>query len=297
MFEGVMMRGVDKVSMAVRLPDGGIDTEIFKARSVRETNALLRLPFVRGIVSFIESIRLSYKCLYKSMAKAGIEDAPAESRFEKWLVRVFGEKLMSVVITIGMVLGVGLSIFLFLLVPTAISRGIDLLIPLGMWKAGVEGAIKIILFVAYIGVAYSLPEMRRITQYHGAEHKTIACYEKGLDLTIENTRSMSPYHPRCGTSFILIVLIISIILFLGVSVNNVFARIGLKLLMLPLVMGITFELIKLAGRYDNWFTRILSAPGMWLQRITAKEPEDGMLEVAITSMEGVITGNPKDDAW
>ena len=296
LIEGIMMRGIDKASMAVRTPNGEIDLEEW---DVKKQTIFNKIPLVRGVVNFIQSMAMGYKCLSKSAEKSGLdEDENYEpSKFEKWLDDTFGDKLMGVITVLGTGLGVLLSFLLFMIVPTFAVKGLNLLIPLGGFKALIEGLIKIVIFIIYLSLVGRLKDIQRVYEYHGAEHKTIFCYEQGLPLTVENIKIQSRFHPRCGTSFIIIVLVLSILIFSVVTWSSVLVRTLLKLALLPIVVGIAYELIKIAGRYDNWFTKIISFPGIKLQKLTTREPDEKQIEVAIAAMEAVIPENKEDDQW
>lgn len=296
LIEGIMMRGLDIASMAVRKPDGEIDVETW---TVKKPSIFNKIPIVRGVVNFIQSMFMGYKCLSKSAEKAGIdnEEGYEPSKFEKWLDDKFGDKLMGIVTIIGTVLGVVLSFLLFMYLPSLAVKGLDMLIPIGGFKALLEGLIKIVIFIVYLSLVAKMKEIKRVYEYHGAEHKTIFCYENGLPLTVENVRKQSRFHPRCGTSFIIIVLILSILIFSVVTWSSVLIRTIIKLALLPIVVGIAYELIKIAGRYDNWLTKIISFPGIKLQHLTTREPDDSQIEVAIAAMDVVIPVNKEDDKW
>lgn len=298
LLEGVMMRGPEKAAMAVRIPDGTIDLEIWdlpKAKWYKKT------PFIRGPVNFIDSMVSGYKCLMKSADKAmqGIEEEEP-SKFEKWLTEKLGDKLMGIVMVIASVLGVALALGLFMFLPALITKGIGLLIPLGDFaKTCIEGFIKIAVFIAYIALTSLMKDIRRTYEYHGAEHKTIACYEAGDELTVENVRKHRRFHPRCGTSFIFIVLFISIIVFsvFRVPWDVLWLRVLVKVAVLPVIVAIAYEIIKLAGRYDNVFTKIVSAPGLWIQRLTTREPDDGQIECAIAAFNPCVPEDREKDQW
>lgn len=297
--EGVMMRGPEKTAMAVRQPDGKIALELWNASSPAAWYK--KTPLVRGIFNFIDMMKLGYQCLMKSAELSGSDMTEEEpSKWEKKLKDIFGDKLMSVLTMVGMVLGVGIAVLLFMALPTALSKGINYLaggtIP-NMGLSFLEGGLKIVVFVVYLALVRQMSEMKRMFSYHGAEHKTIACYEAKEELTVENIRTFARFHPRCGTSFLLIVLIISILVFSVVTWQNGLLRVVLKIALLPLVVGIAYEIIKLAGRYDNIFTRVISAPGLWLQRLTTNEPDDSMIEVAIASIKPVIPSQEGTDKW
>lgn len=294
LIEGVMMRGPAVSAMAVRLPSGEVDVERWDTASVKKWYK--KTPFVRGIFNMVDSLMFGYKCLMKSAEKAGLDDEEP-SKFEKWLAEKLGKSLMSVVSVFAVVLGGGLAIGLFMVLPAFLTGLLGHWVTVPLLKSSIEGVLKIGIFLAYMAAVRAMPEIKRVYQYHGAEHKTIACYEAGLPLTVENVRPQRRFHPRCGTSFILIVLVISILLFSVVSWESVLIRVGLKLLSLPLVVGIAYEIIKLAGRFDNPVTRAISAPGMWTQRLTTSEPDDSQIEVAIASMLPCIPQESGQDTW
>ncbi len=297
LIEGVMMRGVSKTAMATRLPDGTIDVEAWDTESEKSGKWFRKTPFVRGIFNLIDSLTLGYKCLMKSAEKAGFEDEEP-SRFELKLKEIFDNKFMSVVTGFAGVLGVVLAIVLFMLVPTYLVKLVEYLTGgIGFWKNILEGAIKICIFIGYLAAISKMGEIKRVFEYHGGEHKSIFCYEAGKELTVENARNSIRFHPRCGTSFLLIVLVISILVFSLVPWGNGLLRVAYKLILLPVVVGIAYELIKLAGRYDNIATRILSAPGLWLQRLTTREPDDAQLEVALAALKAVLPKEGEDDTW
>ncbi|HJB25569.1 MAG TPA: DUF1385 domain-containing protein [Firmicutes bacterium] len=294
-----MMRGPKAVSMATRLPDGTIDVEMIPG-AVKQRSKLLKLPIIRGCVNFVDSLRVGYKCMMKSAEKAGIDEEEAEpSKFEQWLDRVFSDKFANVLMGAASVLGVVLAVFLFIYLPALAVKGLSMLVNLGWTKSLIEGLIKIVIFILYLAAVSRMEEIHTTFCYHGAEHKTIACYEAGEPLTVENIRRQIRFHPRCGTSFILIVLIIGILVFSMPIIpwDNILLRSGIKILLMPVVVGVAYELIKLAGRYDNPVTKIISAPGLWLQRLTTNEPNDSQIEVAIAAMERVIPQEKGLDRW
>lgn len=295
LIEGVMMRGPETTAMAVRKPDNDIHVEQWDTGTQKWYS---KIPFVRGIFNMITSLVLGYKTLMRSAEIAGFEDEDDEpSKFEIWLSEKLGANIMTVVAVVAVILGAGLAMLLFVVLPTSIAGFVNRLYPSAMLRSFLEGVIKIGIFIGYLALVSQMEDIRRVFQYHGAEHKTIAAYEAGLELTVENTRPMTRFHPRCGTSFLLIVLVISIIVFWQVTVSNTLVRILLKLVLLPVVVGISYEIIRIAGKYDNPLTRIISVPGMWLQRLTTKEPDDSMLEVAIASMLPVIPQKQGLDEW
>lgn len=299
LIEGVMMCGAKVIAMAVRLPDGEIDVETWPVSEQKFLSVIKKIPFVRGIFNMISSLILGYRCLMKSAEKSGmdLEDAPAETKFEKWLEAKCGDNLFKIVGIVGMVLGVALSVVLFMLLPSLAVFGLDKLLPIGIFKGIFEGLIKISLFVGYLALISKMPDIHRVFQYHGAEHKTIACFEAGLPLTPENAKKQSRLHPRCGTNFLFLVLFISILVFSMVSWDNPLVRTALKLCLMPVVIGCAYEVIRLVGRYDNWLTRIIAAPGLQLQKLTTKEPDESQLEVAIAAVLPTLPENLEEDQW
>lgn len=301
LIEGIMMRGVYKSAMAIRTPDGEIDLEIWDTQKPDDKwKQFKKIPFVRGVFSMVISMVVGYRCLMKSAEKAGVdleEEDEEPSRFEQWLEEKLGDKLVQVVTVIGAVLGVVLALGLFMFLPSLAVWGLDKLVALGAWKGLIEGLIKIAIFVGYLALVSRMKDIYRMLQYHGAEHKTIACFEAGEELTVENVRKQIRFHPRCGTSFLILVLIIGILVFSVVTWSNPVVRTLLKLALMPVVVGVAFELIQLAGRHDNWFTKIISWPGIQLQHLTTNEPDDSMIEVAIAAMKPCIPENLEDDRW
>lgn len=291
LIEGIMMKGPHKTSIAVRKPDGTIDVTTEDTKQNRCKN----IPIVRGMVGFFDSLTTGYTSLMHSANVAMTEEEP--SKFEIWLEKVFGKKSSSYIGYVAGVLGAGLSLVLFMVLPTMITGFISKFIALGAFKAAVEGALKLIIFLVYLFLVSKMEDIKRVFAYHGAEHKTIACYESGSELTVENVRRHRRFHPRCGTSFILIVLVVSIIIFSFVPWQSTFGRVGLKILFLPLVVGFSYEILKLTGRYDNFITRVVAAPGMWFQTLTTNEPDDSMIEVAIKAVQAVIPPSEEDDKW
>ena len=305
LIEGVMMQGPRGMATAVRKPDGEILTEYHTIKLLRNKNKFFNIPIIRGIVGFVESMVMGYKTLMYSAEVSGMEDFEEQdmSKFERWLNDKFGEKLVSFVATIGSILGVVLAFLLFFYLPVLVFNKAN------EWSGGaitdyqglIEGVMKILIFVIYIAAVSRMKDIKRLFMYHGAEHKSIACYEAGLDLTVENAKKCTRFHPRCGTSFIFVVLIFSIIVYTIVA--KIFPEIAavrvlwlvLKLAFLPIIMGVCYEFIRYAGRHDNLFVKIVSAPGLWMQRLTTKEPTDDILEVGIAAIKAVITDNPEVD--
>ena len=293
--EGVMMKGPDKVSMSVRLHDGMIDNECWDYKGKRYA----KLPIIRGIVNFFSMMVLGIKCITKSAEKVeyvdqGLEDTGKDIKAQKLLDSGLGKVIM----TAFMIIGVVASIFLFMYLPAFFAKLVGNVIEYSsMFRSLLEGIIKIILFISYICLTSLMKDIETLYRYHGAEHKAIACYEDGEDLTIKNVKKYSRLHPRCGTSFILIVLVISILVFSAISWDSVIVRTITKLTLMPIVVGIAYEVIKLTARYDNCLTKIFVAPGLWLQKITTKEPTDEQIEVAINALIPVIPENKNDDSW
>lgn len=302
LIEGIMMRGPKRTTVAVRTGEEEIYTEDLTFTSLSEKFKIFKLPFIRGIAGLIDSMRLSYKALMLSAEKA-IDSIPEDeqeqpSRLEKWIDEKLGDKFMKILMVFAAVLGVGVAVLLFFVAPSGLFDLTNYISPQfhDSWLARsvFEGIVRIVLFLLYIVVCSQMSDMKRVFMYHGAEHKTIFCYENELELTVENVRCQRRFHPRCGTSFMVIMILVGIIIGLFIHISNPFLRAIVKILLLPLSCGLGYELIKLCGRHDNAFTRIIAAPGLWAQRITTKEPDDKMIEVAIEAMEAVIPENGED---
>lgn len=298
LIEGIMMKGPKKTTVALRMEDDSIYTEDISFTPLASKSKLFRLPIIRGVFGFIDSMRLSYKALELSADKI-LDDAEIDqsSKFEKWLDEKLGDKLTGVIMTISMIIGILLAVMLFIFLPSQLFTWLTAAFPsmnLLIYRSVFEGVIKIILFLAYIMLCTLMPDMKRTFQYHGAEHKTIFCYENRLELTVENVKKQSRFHPRCGTSFMILMLFVGIIIGLFIKFENPFLRTGTKILLLPVTVGLGYELIKLCGKHDNVLTRIIAAPGIWAQRITTKEPDEKMIEVAIEAMKSVIPENGED---
>ena len=293
--EGIMMRGPHITSLCVRKPDGSIAEETWPTTAGGKPPFYKTTPFLRGIFNMVDTLRVGFRCLMKSADLAGMEEEEP-SRFEKWLSHTLGKDITSIVSTVAILLGIGLAVLLFIVIPTGLSSFFRPYLP-PFALSWVEGLVKVAVFILYLFFCSRQKDVRRLFGFHGAEHKTIACYEALEPLTVENCRKHSRFHPRCGTSFLFRVLIISILVTSVVTWSNILMRMALKLLLLPVVVGVAYELIKLAGRCDNLFTRIISAPGLWLQRLTTSEPDDSQLEVAIAAMNLVIPENSQDDQW
>lgn len=300
LIEGIMMMGPEGAAVSVRVPDGSIDTEKVPVKHLKDKYKFLGWPIIRGIVNYIESMVFGYKCLMMSAEKSGLDDIDSsdenQSKLDKWLSEHLNEKFMAVLTGIASVLGMGLAFVLFFYLPTITVKFLNSLTDgvLTDFKALLEGVIRMCIFVVYIALVSLMKDIRRTFMYHGAEHKTIFCYESGLDLTVENVRKQSRFHPRCGTSFIFVIIIISVILSSAISVtfkglhDNTVLWMAVKLLILPLIAGISYEFIKYAGKHDNALVKILAAPGLWMQRLTTQEPDDSMIEVALEAFKAVI---------
>ena len=294
--EGVMMKAGDRMVTTCRKPDGTLVVNDDKFTSAKDKNKFYGLPLVRGVVSFVESMTMSFKTLGASAEALGLEEEEEPSKFEKWLSDKLGLKLTDVVMVLSLILGLGLSALLFVFLPIWITAGINFLLGLlfsvsmpAAVSAVLEGLIKVGIFVGYlVGVSF-MPDIKRTFMYHGAEHKSIACFEAGEELTPENARRHTRFHPRCGTSFMFFMILLGI--FAGLIIKTLLPGLPtlvytlVRLLILPILMGVGYEFIRFAGKHPNWFTRALSAPGLWMQRITTKEPTEDMLECAITSLK------------
>ena len=308
LIEGIMMQGPKGAAVSVRVPDGSIETIMKHPKHIRDRIKPLGWPVLRGCVSFVESMIFGYQCLMLSAEKSGMEDMEADeenmSKLDKWLSSHLSKGVMSALTAVASVLGIALAFALFFYLPTVITNLFNKLAngALQNYRALIEGVLRMLIFIGYIAAVSLMKDIRRTFMYHGAEHKTIFCYEHGLDLTVENVKKQSRFHPRCGTSFMFVIIIISVLISSVISVafpalrNSTPVWMLTKLLILPLVMGFGYEFIKYAGRHENLFVKILSAPGLWMQRLTTKEPDDDMIEVAIAAFSAVITDDPKDDA-
>lgn len=312
LIEGIMMRGPKKDAIVIRGKDG-LTVEV-SDRKIFPEGSFKTWPFFRGVFNFFDAQVTGVKALMHSADLAPEEMQEEPSKFDLWLEKKLGnEKFQQAVIGIAVAMGLGLSIFLFFLLPMVIGGFFDKWLTSNLAVNLVEGLIRMIIFMVYMVLISRMSEMKRLFAYHGAEHKTIRCYEAGLPLTVENVRGMTRLHPRCGTSFLLVVMVISILVF-SVASSGLLAlvpaleamrgsflyrlvMIVFKLLLLPVVVGVTYEINRLCGRHDNGFTRALSAPGMWLQNFTTNEPDDSMIEVAIAAVEAVLPEEEGTDRW
>lgn len=303
LIEGIMMRGPEKTAVAVRLPDGGIDISYQNFSTVKERFPFLKLPVIRGVVNFVESMVQGYKALSISAEKSGFADEEETADKNTKTDQKNSGIMMGAVMAVATVLAVILSVFLFMYIPALLFDLIKKAVGDGImpFKSLFEGIIKLLVLVAYMFAVSRMKDIKRVFMYHGAEHKTIFCFESGKELTVENVRPMRRFHPRCGTSFLILMVLVSVIVSSLIAI--VFPAVTkirlvwvlVKILMIPIICGLGYELIKICGRYDNLFTKIVSAPGMWLQRITTCEPDDSMIEVAIASLKAVIPENSEED--
>lgn len=311
LIEGIMMKGVSVGAMAVRKKDGTIQVDEWELPEKKWFN---KAPIVRGCFNFVQTLKEGWSCMNKSMEISGMmdDDDEPQSKLDIWIEKHFGDKAYGVIGGIISFLMIVAMLFVFLFVPSWLFSFIEKAAgetDVSGWKAAFEGVLKLILFVAYMAVIAQMKDIKRTYEYHGAEHKTIACYEAGKPLTVENIKPMVRFHPRCGTSFIIITLLVSILVYSLIPINpaewwaienNALAallRVLIKLPLLPIVVGISYELIKLAGRYTNIFTKIISAPGLWMQRLTTREPDNSQIEVAIAAVTPCLPKEGEDDNW
>ena len=304
LIEGILMRGPEKQAIVVRDQEGKLVEKVEALRFIKDRFPILGVPLIRGTVNFLDSMVGGVKALMYSADFYPEEEAAQPSKFDLWLEKhLSSKKLESVIVTLAVVMGVGLSVFLFMVLPTFLTGGILHFFPgFPMWGRNVvEGLLKIVVFLLYLIVCSRQRDIYRVFQYHGAEHKTIFCYEAGLPLTVENVRVQPRHHPRCGTSFLFVVIFVSILfssVVFGIwPITNVWLRTLAHLLLLPLVVGVTYEFNRWVGRHDNPVTRVLTAPGMWLQNFTTNEPDDSMIQCAIRSLELVLPDEQGKDEW
>ena len=297
LIEGIMMRGPAKQAIVVKSKDGFI-TKTEDLKLLKEKYPIVGFVFVRGVVNFVSSMVIGMRAMTFSAECMPEEEQEEQTKFDKWVEKKLGtEKAEKAVIMIAVVLGVALSVGLFILLPTFLAGFFSKYIGNRVLRNLCEGVLRIVIFLLYMWLATRLKDIKRVWGYHGAEHKTIFCYEKGLPLTLENVRAQSRLHPRCGTSFLFIVMIVSILVYSFTSWNNIWIRIAFRLALLPVVVAISYEIIKLAGRYDNILTRIVSAPGKALQHLTTREPDDDMINTAIEALTLVLPKDAGDAEW
>lgn len=317
--EGVMMRGPSKSAIAVRKSDGDIDLEVKNNSSLVAKLKLTKIPIVRGGVAFFDSLIVGVSATMHSAEFIDLEPEEDEtpSKFDDFIERHFGDKMLTIVMWVSVCLALVIGIGLFMLLPTVIAGGLKSLFvnetfirfPQAFVDAVspvmtnhivlnlIESVTRIVIFIIYMVLVSKMKDMQRVFEYHGAEHKSIACYEAGAELTPENAKTFTRFHPRCGTSFLLIVMVISILFFSFLTWDNVWMRMGLRLLLLPVVAGVSYEIIKFAGRSKSKCVAFLTKPGLWLQRLTTREPDESQLEVAIASLKAVLPTEGEDDRW
>ena len=296
LIEGILMRGPKKQAIVCRTAEGLVE-KVDELKLLKDKYPIFGWPFIRGCVTFIDSMIKGMQALTYSAELVPVEDQEPD-KLDQWIEKHFeAEKASKIVIGTAVVLGIALALFLFIFLPTLIVGLIKPLTQNLVLRNLSEGVVKIIILLAYMRLCCCVSDVKRLFSYHGAEHKTIFCYEHGKPLTVENGRTESRFHPRCGTSFLLVVVVVSILVNSVVTLTNSFARMGAHLLLLPVVVGISYEINLWCGRHDNWLSAALSAPGKWLQHMTTNEPDDSMIECAIRAMELVIPEEKGSDAW
>ena len=296
LIEGILMRGPKKQAIVCRTAEGLVE-KVDELKLLKDKYPIFGWPFIRGCVTFIDSMIKGMQALTYSAELVPVEDQEPD-KLDQWIEKHFeAEKASKIVIGTAVVLGIALALFLFIFLPTLIVGLIKPLTQNLVIRNLSEGVVKIIILLAYMRLCCCVSDVKRLFSYHGAEHKTIFCYEHGKPLTLENVRTESRFHPRCGTSFLLVVVVVSILVNSVVTLTNSFARMGAHLLLLPVVVGISYEINLWCGRHDNWLSAALSAPGKWLQHMTTNEPDDSMIECAIRAMELVIPEEKGSDAW
>ena len=297
--EGVMMRGKKLYALAVRTPKKEIVVEKTPIKPAAEKCKILGWPIIRGVVAFVDSLVMGMKVTTKSATLAGLDDIEydQESKFEKWLESKFGDKLADYLIYFSVAVSILLCIGIFMVLPTFLGGAVtNLLHGDDTLRSVIEGVIKIIIFVGYMFLVSQMKDIKRVFMYHGAEHKTINCFESGEELTVENVRHNSRFHKRCGTSFLVIVMLVSIILFFFIRTDVLWLRVLSRIILVPAIAGISYEFIRYAGKHDNLLVNIISAPGIAMQIITTSEPDDSMIEVAIASLNAVLEEEPEENA-
>ena len=297
LIEGILMRGPQRQAIVCRTQDGLVEkTE--ELELIRDKHPALGLPFIRGVVTLFDSLFKGMAALTYSASLVPLEEQGEPDKLDQWIETHFEEKkAQKLIIGAAVVLGVALSLFLFIFLPAFLVGLIPGLRANYFARNLSEGAVRIVILLVYMRLICELSDVKRLFAYHGAEHKTIFCYEHGKPLTVENVREESRFHPRCGTSFLLVVIVVSILVSSVVRLSNSFARMACHLLLLPVVIGVSYEINRWCGRHDNWLSAALSAPGKWLQHMTTNEPDDGMIECAIRAMELVIPEEKGSDAW
>ncbi len=303
--EGVMMKNKDKYAVAVRKPNGEIDVEVEEYKGIAGESKLAKLPFIRGVFSFIDSLVLGMKVTMHS-ASFYEEEEEQPSKTEQRLSKILGDKADDIMMGFTVVLSVIIAVALFMLLPFFISDFLGRYIRNASIIAIIEGVVRILIFLGYILAITMMKDIKRLYMYHGAEHKCINCIEKGRPLTVKDVKRCSRQHKRCGTSFLLFVVLVSVVVFFFIRVDNLALKLVLRLALVPVIAGISYELIRLAGRSDNAIVNLISKPGLWMQKLTTKEPDEDMIEVAIASVEAVFDwkaylketfGYDVDDSW
>lgn len=290
LMEGIMMLGPHGMAQVVRDPQGELNIKTSEITPLVKKNKFFGLPIVRGCVTLVDSMRRGMKALFDSAEIAASEEDPdyEPSKFDTWLENKLGDKAMGVLITISMIIAVIFSVGLFFILPTFISSFIPKTVPRILFNL-CEGVVRLAIFMGYMIIIAKMKDIRRVYMYHGAEHKTIHCFEHEDELTVENVRKYSKHHPRCGTAFMFVVMIISILIYsILPRFDSIWLRVGCRLLLLPIIAGVSYEFNRFAGKHVNWFTKILRAPGMAMQRFTTIEPDDDMIEVAIVALNKAL---------
>lgn len=296
LIEGILMRGPKKQAIVCRTAEGLVE-KVDELKLLKDKYPIFGWPFIRGCVTFIDSMIKGMQALTYSAELVPVEEQEPD-KLDQWIEKHFSaEKASKIIIGTAVVLGIALALFLFIFLPTLIVGFIKPLTQNLVVRNLSEGVVKIVILLCYMRLCSCVSDVKRLFSYHGAEHKTIFCYEHGKPLTVENVRTESRFHPRCGTSFLLVVVVVSILVNSVVTLTNSFARMGAHLLLLPVVVGISYEINLWCGRHDNWLSAALSAPGKWLQHMTTNEPDDSMIECAIRAMELVIPEEKGSDAW
>ena len=297
LIEGILMRGPKKQAVVCRTKDGLVE-KVEELELIRDKHPMLGLPFIRGVVTLFDSLFKGMAALTYSASLVPLEEQGEPDKLDQWIEAHFeGEKAQKLIIGTAVVLGVALSLFLFIFLPAFLVGLIPALQQSFFARNFSEGALRIVILLVYMRLICEVGDVKRLFAYHGAEHKTIFCYEHGKPLTVENVRPESRFHPRCGTSFLLVVIVVSILVNSVVRLSNSFARMGCHLLLLPVVVGVSYEINRWCGRHDNWLSAVLSAPGKWLQHMTTNEPDDDMIACAIRALELVIPEEKGSDAW
>ena len=303
LIEGIMMRGPKKQAAVVRRPDGELEIRQEELKFNKDRHPIVGVPFIRGVFTFVDSMVNGVKNLMWSAEFFPEEGEPEEpSRMEEWLEKKLGgEKFYSLVITLAVIMGIGLSVVLFFLLPTLLGGLVAMITPSMLVRNVAESLLKVVIFLVYLALCSRMKDIRRVFQYHGAEHKTIFCYEAGLELTVENVKKQPRHHPRCGTSFLFVVIIVSIlvstVVFYFWPIKSSLLRFLAHLVMLPAIVGVSYEFNRWCGRHDNALTRALTAPGLWLQNFTTFEPDESMIEVGIKALELVLPEKKGEDEW